>query len=88
MPLSTRQELVAEGKAASQLLGTQLRPVYPQKSLEAQAQSSELYRAVAEGQDLFQMLGPTKGLQRGEMRAVETVFNTVAPCIAFKTFDQ
>lgn len=29
----------------------------------------------------------TKGLQRGEMRAVETVFNTVAPCIAFKTFD-
>lgn len=61
MPLSTRQELVAEGKAASQLLGTQLRPVYPQKSLEAQAQNFELYRAVAEGQDLFQMLGPTSG---------------------------
>lgn len=49
MPLSRGQELDVEGKTASQLLGTQIRPVYPQKSPEAQTQSSELYRAVAKG---------------------------------------
>lgn len=62
--------------------GSQVRAVYPQQSLEAQTQGSELCRAVAKGQGLFQMLektGGKKGLQRGVMRAVETTSDTTAP---------
>lgn len=69
-------------KYGRQLLGTQVRAVYPQQSLEAQTQGSDLCRAVAKGQGLFQMLEKNvekKGLQRGEMRAVETTSDTTAP---------
>lgn len=67
-------------KYGCQLLGTQLRAVYPQQSLEAQIQGSDLCRAIAKGQDLFQMLGTTHGEKESpEMRAVETISDTMAP---------
>lgn len=71
LPLSLA---VPVSTSSIQVLGTLLRPVYPQKSLEAPAPSSELDRAIAEGQVSFQMLEPANGEQRvsrGSRRAVE-----------------
>lgn len=51
---------IAPYKYGCQLLGTQLRAVYPQQSLEVQTQALTC-RAIAKGQDLFQMLGTTHG---------------------------
>jgi len=55
---------IALYKYGCQFLGTQLRAVYPQQSLEAQIQGSDLCRAIANGQDLFQMLETTRGEKR------------------------
>lgn len=62
---------IAPYKYGCQLLVTQLRAVYPQQSLEAQIQGSDLCRAIANGQDLFQVLETTRGEKRSPERGDE-----------------
>ena len=71
-PLSIRQELDVGGKTlGTTVIKDTVKASLPAEEPEALTHISELYSAIAKGQDLFQMLGPASREKGSLEREVE-----------------